>query len=362
MRAENAPPRFTSTPGLRPLLYTNGDLYAARGLALWRRPRGRRQFEPRASVPGHLLERVVRPSRLLTRLVRGGIYGLVQLQDGSLLATVKGAIVRCGADESEFREVLPLAGRGRPLNFCVARDKVFFGEYFSNLGRGEVNVYGSADGLRWEVRYRFPPGSIRHIHGIYYDEFRRGHWVLTGDEGAEAGLWFTNDEFRTLVPVVRNEQRARAVTVIPRAEGLIVPMDSPQEVNFIHLFEPGPARFTRLAELPGSSFSSARCGALYCISTGVEKSAVNLSQSATVFVSSDGLSWRCMATFRRDLALLKNMRPYFQYPNVALVSSQDDTVIGYGVALTEYDDCLLEWDPRDLRVWLACVSGQREVA
>ena len=87
--------------------------------------------------------------------------------------------------------------------------------------------------MLWE----FLPKQIRHIHGCYYDSYRKGVWVLTGDSDKESGLWFTDDFFETLKCIKGNTQNARAVSIIPMRDGLIVPTDSPRQQNYIQFLD-----------------------------------------------------------------------------------------------------------------------------
>ena len=98
------------------------------------------------------------------------------------------------------------------LNQNYDRENIFWGEYFTNFNREPVNIYGSCDqGQTWKVVYTFSKGKINHIHSIIYDRFREGYWVLTGDREDECNIFFTNDEFKNLLPVIKGGQRASAM-------------------------------------------------------------------------------------------------------------------------------------------------------
>jgi hypothetical protein len=221
--------------------------------------------------------------------------------------------------------------------------KLFFGEYFRNSERDVVHVFGSDDrGNNWEIAYTFRKGEIRHTHGIFYDDFRKGCWVLTGDIGQECRIAFTEDNFRTLSTVFCGNQSVRAVSLIPLAEGLIVPTDTPLEENFIQLLDPKNGHIEPIHPLPGSGFYTATVGEYLLVSTGVEPSKVNRHNHAALFLSKDGgKTWSELYHQQKDLLPSK----LFQYGVLVLPTGKSDPpfVYAYGRSLRKIDDYLLVW-------------------
>jgi hypothetical protein len=361
-RQRTEPPRCLAE-GLAPLagpslrvLHAQGlEVWAGRGHDLLHSVDGGVSFTRLAAAPVSPWIRALSRVELAGRLLRSGLHGVCPLPGGGLLALVRGAILHLAPGERRLRVVHRLARGSRPLNLGVAPwGGVYFGEYFWNQDRDEVHVYGSADGRSFEVVHTFPAGSIRHVHGIHADPHRNGLWVLTGDDGDEAGLWFTDDGFRTLEPVARGTQAARAVTVIPKESGLIVPTDTPQERNRVQHLDPTTGTFERLCELPGSVFHATRVGTLHALSTVAERSEVNRDPRPALVVSRDGYEWRTAARLCRDLPGLEGQRPWFQWPTLVLPTghSTGTRLLATGQALAGAHDRLLTWSVGDLRALL----------
>lgn len=308
--------------GRRRVLAVQGDvLFAARGFTLERSLDAGLDFEPLACLRPTAAERLMSASSLTQRFFRTGFHHLLPLGGGDFSAIVRGRLLHLAAGTDEFTTAHRIVRGTRPLNLCrSASGRVWFGEYWGNVERDEVHIYGSDDGRCYEIAHSFPSGSVRHIHGIHADPHRGGMWVLTGDDGPEVGLWWTDDEFTTLEPILRGEQRARAVSVICTPEGLILPTDTPQEPNHVQFFDPDTSRLDTLAPLPGSCFATASSRGMHYLSTAVEKSAVNTDSRAALFASTNGFDWRPVARFERDLALLDDRRGYLQYPTLLLAA------------------------------------------
>lgn len=340
---------------LRVLHVRGREVWAGEGHRLLHSDDGGANFRPLAVAPTSALVRGLSRFELPSRLLRSGLLGVTPLPSGDLLVLVRGAILRHTPGSDRLQTVHRVSRGSRPLNLCVAPSgSVFFGEYFQNEDRAEVHVLGSGDGSAFEVVHTFPAGAIRHVHGIHADPHRGGLWVLTGDDGDEAGLWFTPDEFGTLEPVLRGTQAARAVSVLPLEDSLIVPSDTPQERNWIRRLEPETGHLECLHELPGSVFHMTRCGDLYALSTVVERSHVNRDQRPALLVSRDGLAWHEVARLKRDLTLLENQRAWFQWPTLLLPTggSDGDRLLASGQALAGAHDRLLQWDMEDLSTLL----------
>lgn len=336
----------------RVLAVQNDVLYAARGFTLERSLDGGLNFETLAGVRPSAAERLMSTGTLAQRFFRTGFHGLLPLGAGAFAAIVRGRLLHLAAGASEFTTAQRIARGTRPLNLCrSASGRVWYGEYWGNPERDEVHVYGSDDGRGFEVAHSFPAGAVRHVHGIHADEHRGGLWVLTGDDGPEVGLWWTDDEFKTLEPVLRSEQRARAVSMICTPEGLILPTDTPQEPNHVQFFDPETSRLDALAPLPGSCFATASSRGMHYLSTAVEKSAVNTDSRAALFASTNGFDWRPVARFRRDLALLDDRRGYLQYPTLLLAAG--DSRLPYLFATAQSikgrHGRLLRWAESDVR-------------
>ncbi len=363
-RRDAPPPAAAVVEGLAPerlgrwrvLFADEARVIAASGLALGLSRDGGRRFEPLATAPGGPLRAARARAPLVARLLREGFHALLPLADGALVAVGRGAVLHLPAGERRFRVAHRVRRGTRPLGVCRAPSgRLFFGEYFANPAREPVHVYGSADGARWDVVHTFPAGAIRHVHAVVTDPWRGGLWVLSGDEGAEAALWWTDDEFRTLEPVVRGVQAVRCVGVLPLAAGLVTPTDTPHEPNAVHLLDPATGRSERLAELPGSAFATARAGELLLVATAVEKSAVNRDQRPALLASGDGLRWRTVARFARDLPWLRDRRGYLRYPTLALPAFEGAPpfVLATGQSIAGAEGRLLRWRSARLRALLA---------
>lgn len=330
------------------VLHTDGaTVLASRGLDLYASYDRGLEFELVAHAWRRSTEHALALTPLASRILRAGIHAVAPLADGGHVAVVRGAVLRRAPHAARFEVAHRVARGTRPLNVCVTpRGRVYFGEYFGNPARDEVYVYGSDDGRAFEVAHVFPGGAIRHVHGIVYDRFRRGLWVLTGDEGDEAGVWWTDDDFRTLTPVARGFQGARAVSVLPTPNGLIVPSDAPFEPNFVQRLDPVTGVMERLAPVPGSVFSVGRTRSLYLVSTALEPSPVNLDPRVALFASADGEDWHAIARFDRDLAFLHDIKGRLQYPMVLLPDGEldDGSVLATGQSLAGLHGRLLRWD------------------
>lgn len=330
------------------VLHTAGStVLASRGLDLFVSHDGARSFTHLARAWAHQGQRAVALTPLLSRLMRNGIHAALPLPDGGHVAIVRGAVMHLERESDRFTVAHRVERGTRPLGVCLADGgNLYFGEYFNNPARDEVHIYGSADGRRWDVAFTFPRGEVRHVHGVVHDPYRRGLWVLTGDDGDEAAIWWTSDAFRTLDPVVRGCQAARAVSALPAPRGLLVPSDTPSEPNFVCRLDPRTGELERLVHVPGSVFSVGRTRSLYLVSTALERSSVNVDPRVALYASADGETWAPIARFERDLALLDDKRGYLQYPMVLLPDGEqaDGSVLATGQALSGLHGRLLRWD------------------
>ena len=291
--------------------------------------------------------RLLAGSASLARITRAGFHALLPMQNGALVGVVRKEILYKSAGSDTFEAVHAIGRGSRPLNLCATPDGIFYyGEYFNNPARGEVHVYGSDTGTHWDVAYTFTSGRIRHIHGVYYDTYRNGIWVLTGDSDQESGLWFTGDHFKTISCVAGGSQRARAVSIIPCKKGIIVPMDTPHEVNYIQWMDPATGRLESVASVPGSVFHAARMKDLLFVTTVAEPSEVNTLPDATVYASIDGTTWSLLDTFKRSTpGIARQWDKYLRYPEVALTPGSADatSLFGWGIAVKP-GNRMLRWD------------------
>lgn len=338
------------------ILHAEGEsIYASRGLKLYQSTDGARNFRSIGYAPGDVVQRGLARTPLTARVLRTGFHSLAPLPSGDLLACVRGAILHRAADGMRFHAVHEVVRGRRPLGICVhPSGRSYFGEYFSNPGREEVHIYGSDNGRRWDVVGTFPEQTVRHVHNIIWDPHREGMWVLTGDDGDESALWWTEDEFRTLTPVLRGVQQARAVTLFPLESGLILPMDSPFETNYVQHFDPQSGQLDSLAPLPGSVFHGTRTGSLWLLSTAVEKSAVNTDDRPALYASANGYDWQLVSRLYRDFPLLARTGCLFQWPTLVLPTGHSslEHVFASGQSLRGAHGRLLSWSTREISALL----------
>lgn len=352
---------------IKPLYVNRNMLYASRGHKVFKSRAGGDSFKPFGTCPGPRSERWMSRFRVLERLGRLGVHAFRLLPSGGAVAVVGRRIAWCPPGGSRFQEVLRIERGSRPFNICVTSSgKVYFGEYFSNPDRESVHVFASEDGKDWSIAYTFPEGSIRHVHNIVDDPYRKGLWVLTGDADHESGLWYTEDDFQTLDRIIGGTQRARSVGLIPLENKLIVPTDTPHEQNYVQHCDPENGCLTRVASLPNSAFSAVRQNGLLFIATAAEPSPCNDSRSAAVFVSKDATQWQRLAEFECDWGVIRH-KHYFvdgviRHPQVRLVPGRNETgsLFAFGIGVRGVDGKLLRWSMGEINCYIDAVDTKEK--
>lgn len=296
-----------------------------------------------------ILKNVLARTNFGSRIGRLGFHSVKEFR-GGLIGIQKGNIVYMAESSAVFENIFSNFRGSRPLNFCVGpkEEAVYFGEYFDNSERSTVKIFGSADTKIWDIVYEFEASSIRHVHGIFYDQFRNGYWVLTGDSNEESGLWFTSDKFKTLDKVYSGSQKTRAVEIIIKKEGLIVPMDSPLELNSINLFSLKDNSIKHLHDINGSAFHAVVVDGIHFITTVTEPSEVNLDKTANVYASLDGMSWRCINKFKKDFVPL-NYQWLTRYSEITITPGDSKGNYIFGHARAVRGGCFLfRWKKSNL--------------
>ena len=174
--------------------------------------------------------------KLLQRLLRSFFYNVVVLKNNDIFVTY-GKSIGLIKDGGEF---ISLSGIDRPfrvLRNAIAQDSdgtIYFGEYFSNPQKGFMRIYKYIpENLSVEIAYTFEEKSIRHIHGIYFDEYTNSLWCVTGDLDHECKFIQTFDGFKTFKVIGSGDETWRAVSILFTRKYIYYAMDAEFQQNKI---------------------------------------------------------------------------------------------------------------------------------
>jgi hypothetical protein len=117
----------------------------------------------------------------------------------------------------------------------------YFGEYICGEKRPIRIIRISHDLDSVETAYTFAKGEVQHVHDIVYDKYLNRLWVTTGDSDEESAIYYSDDEFQTLVKLGGGDQTWRAVSVIPLKDGLVWGSDAgkdarEEDINHIYYY------------------------------------------------------------------------------------------------------------------------------
>lgn len=184
----------------------------------------------------------------------------------------------------------------------VGECEIFMGEYGANPSRAEVPVYRSRDGGRsWKVVYTFPQGSIKHVHGCYWDPWWERIWVLTGDFNGECWMLVADRDFRELQWLGDGTQVWRAVNVFFEQDRVVWLMDSQLEESRVVMLDRNTGNVFQGIGLPGPVWYIKRLkGGGYLAGTACETGPGVKDEYAHLLYSSDLEHWREVARFAHD--------------------------------------------------------------
>ncbi len=239
---------------------------------------------------------------LSRRFFRAEITGFNNLPNGDQLATAKKGLFLQQKGSNRFEKVFAMPRGSKPLNICIAPSgNLYFGEYFQNMGKQAVNIYGSEDkGQSWHIVYTFSEGNINHIHGLFFDKYTNRIWVATGDRENECIIGYTEDEFKTFVEVFRGGQEYRTCQLFFYKDFIVFGTDTQYQQNVIKKFDRKTLEITELQKVQGSVIKGGQVGDVAFISTTVEPSDVNTDKWAHLWVTKDGLHWEEKYKAKKD--------------------------------------------------------------
>ena len=241
-------------------------------------------------------------TKLTRRLFRSEITGLYVFNNGLRIAIAKKGLFIQKHGSNLFEKIFAMPRGSKPLNLCILPNgHIFWGEYFQNMEKQAVNIYGSVDnGQTWGIVYTFLEGNINHIHGLFFDKYTNRIWVATGDRENECIIGYTEDEFKTFVEVFRGGQEYRTCQLFFYKDFIVFGTDTQYEQNVIKKFDRKTLEITELQKVQGSVIKGGQVGDVAFISTTVEPSDVNTDKWAHLWVTKDGLHWEEKYKAKKD--------------------------------------------------------------
>ncbi len=201
----------------------NGDLWATRGMIIYKLKTGENNFKRIAHVPTGLSIYWLRNFSFLRKITnRPECIEMVITDKGDICALSAGKMWILPSCGKKFKESFQLSHYGlgdqgiRNDGIIAINDSiVFFGEYFRNSNRDQVRILKSTNNISsWQEAYKFAPKYTRHIHAIQQDPYTEKLWVLTGDSNKESIIAWSNDAFNTLHKIGSGSQIWRATQLV----------------------------------------------------------------------------------------------------------------------------------------------------
>ncbi|MDH3531238.1 MAG: hypothetical protein OEQ28_16890 [Acidobacteriota bacterium] len=314
-----------------------GEYYLSKRNTIFRSEDLSLPFETVAKIGAPAWKEKASLSRLAQRLLRFQVTNVIPLSNGDLFVTFDKSvgIIRKGA-------YTPLDGLKRParvLRSACGTDKsgkVYFGEYLANDDRGEMSVYEYSTGAATlEIAYTFPAGTIKHIHGLYFDEFTNAIFCLTGDVDAECRILRSFDGCRTFETVGEGDESWRAVSLQFDADSLFYGTDAEFRANHIYKVDRNTLEREQIGEVSGTVFYSKKVGDDIFFATTAENAPSQKENVAAIFhLAADGVLSE-LASFRKD-----RWHPtYFQFGTIHFPAfSHSQTELHFHLVGVEEDD------------------------
>lgn len=241
-------------------------------------------------------------SRLGQRLLRFSVNCIVPIADDALFISFDKTVGLL-----KDRKYTPINGLQRPcriLRSGVARDNsgdLYFGEYLANEERTSVILYRYSPGTdSVTIAHEFPAGTIRHIHGVYFDRFDNSLVCLTGDADHECKMVRSRDGFRTIEIVGQGDESWRAVSAVFTEDAVFYGTDAEYRPNTIYRLDRATLEQRDLGQVSGTVFYSQQLGADIFFATTAENAPSQEENVAAIWNVSPSGDLSEVAKFGKD--------------------------------------------------------------
>lgn len=241
--------------------------------------------------------------RLGQRLLRFLVYNVIPLSNGEVFVTFDKTVGVIS--DGKYQTLAGLVRPCRVLRAGCAVDRdgnVFFGEYLANNERGEMRIYKYSPGSRdLKIAYTFPAGSVRHIHGLYFDEYSDSIFCLTGDDDSECRIIKSSDGFATIETVGSGDESWRAVSILFDKDSFYYGTDAEFSDNQIIRVDRSTLDRTMLGDVTGTVFYSKKIGRDLFFTTTAENAPSQKENVAALWtVDGDGQCEK-LVSFEKDI-------------------------------------------------------------
>ena len=278
------------------------NFYLSRRNILFRSENLKPPFKKIATINAPFWKQSASRLRLAQRLLRFQVTNVIPLKNGDLFVTFDKSVgvVRNG----KYTELKGLVRPCRVLRGACAVDgggNIYFGEYLANNERGEMRVYKyEIGGDLLEVVYTFAPDSIKHIHGVYFDEFTKSLFCLTGDDEKECRILQTFDEFKTNSIIGQGDETWRAVSILFDKENFYYGTDAEFRANHIYRVNRQTLERKNLGEVGGTVFYSKKLGEDLFFTTTAENAPSQTENAAALWQAGENQICEKVIAFEKD--------------------------------------------------------------
>lgn len=259
-------------------------------------------FKQIAAIDAPFWKQAASNFRLAQRLLRFMVTNVIPLENNDLFVTFDKSvgIIQNG----KYKQLKGLTRPCRVLRSACAVDEsgnIFFGEYLANDERGEMRVYKySKDADTLEIVYTFPKNSIKHVHGLYFDEFTKSIFCLTGDDEKECQVLRSSDGCKTFETVGQGDETWRAVSVLFSAEHFYYGTDAEFRANHIYKVNRKSLERENLREVGGTVFYSKQIGEDLFFTTTAENAPSQKENVASLWHTDSGGNCQEIIKFKKD--------------------------------------------------------------
>jgi hypothetical protein len=253
-------------------------------------------------------------SRLLSRAMRIDKNNVFRNSNGSTIG-IRGGIVYSVTEQSKMEPLFEIQG-DCVLHRSISEDNEgwsYIGEYFVNPRRNTVHIYRLSPDLKtWEIAYKFPAGSIRHVHSIVQDPFDENSlWITVGDYAGECFVLQTKDRFSTVTSFGTGEQIWRAVTLFFTESHISWITDTHLEQNHACRMDRNSGQLDIGQKFDCSNwYGCTTQEGLHVAFTTVEKGPGIKRNESSIYISEDAFNWHEIYSYKKD-----RYRPFSVFKN-----------------------------------------------